>query len=211
MKTIFIFTLTLLSLPGFGQSIKDYFLPKDGLNKSNYYTPNPQTGGSSGMETKIWFIKKADGFEVMEAKILKGEATSIVTKTIAISNNEIKLTKTVSTNILETNRQKTYSPAQTILKLPTVGQKLTWNYSSPTGETIKCTAELIDMKVKGENRKTIKVKKETLEDGKPITWATSIDYYVNGIGLYKIETLSEEILDVLDFQEYDSDAESKTK
>jgi hypothetical protein len=117
------------------------------------------------------------------------------------------LIKTVSTNMLETNKQKTYSPAQTIFKLPAIGQKSTWTYNSPNGETTKCTAELIELKVKGENKKGIKVKKETLEDGKPIDWATSIDYYVNGIGLYKSETLNEEILDILDFQEYDSDIE----
>ena len=206
MKNIACLFLILVALISKGQTIKDYFLPTEGKNKSNFYTPNPTTGERTDMRTTIWFIKKGDNFDVMQAKLTNGQPTSIITQRVSILDNEIKLLKTTSTNLFETNKQTIHSPPQILLRLPKSGQKSLWTIKTSDSST-KCTGELIRLDVGGESKKVLKVKKEVYEDGKLVDWATSFEYYVFGIGLWKIEIPTGEVIDKLDSQEFDGKAE----
>nr|MCU0338039.1 hypothetical protein [Sediminibacterium sp.] len=100
MNRLLFLTVGLLSLPSvlLAQTIKDFYLPVEAFNKTNLYTPDPRTGTNTGMEASIWFINKGSNYDIMEAKLFKGKATSITTETVSITSNEVLLLKTVNTN-----------------------------------------------------------------------------------------------------------------
>lgn len=181
-------------------NIKDYFLPSDGNNKSVYYMPDPKTGDKTGVSTTNWFIKEIDGsYQVIRASFFKSSTMSIITEFINITNNEIKVFKTASTTMFETNRKKTYYPARVYLKMPKGNIKSVWEYTRTTEETDICTSEWITVNIDGQTKKAIKVKRQL--KGQPDLFTTEL--YVKGIGLWKISVSNGNILKILDYQEYD--------
>ena len=192
---------------GIGQNIKDYFIPSNDFNKSTFNKPDPKTGLKTEFNTIIWFVKKSDNnYELNEGKYMGSKITSIENKHVDISQNEIKVTKTIITTMFVTNKEQNYSSAQVFLKLPQTNTTSKWDYTTPVGDKLKCKSEWTQVSYKGENKKAIKVTREYFEDGAIVNWASSIEYYVEGIGLWKIQTYKGEDMEILEKQENDLEA-----
>ena len=188
--------------------IKDYFIPSNGNNKSVYFSPNAETGNRSGISTTKWFILNSDGtYEVISAGFVNGKTTSILSKFIKITDDEIKVYKTVSTTMFETNKKRMYYSERVFLKLPKGKTKTSWEYTDQKEETYICFSEWVGVNVKGQNKKAIKVTRQV----KDIDWTKTIEYYVQGIGLWKITFKDGKDFKVLDYQEYDSDVSKLNK
>jgi len=182
--------------------IKNYFIPSSSNNKSVYFMPDAETGDRTGISTIEWFIKNLDGtYEIMSANIFNGKTTSILSKFINITNDEITVYKTISTTIIETNRKKMYYPARIYIKIPKDKIKTMWEYTDQVDETYICSSEWIVVNIDGQNKKAIKVVRQ-LKDS---DWAKMTEYYVQGIGLWKITFKDRQDFKVLDYQEYDAE------
>jgi len=159
------------------ESIKDYFIPDSPNNKANFHTP-ARDGGSTDMTRTIFYINKGTTYDIMDSHMFNGQASAIQTMTVQFSANEMKMTKSVSTTILETNKKKGYNPARIIFKIPPTGQTISWTYTDIPGDNIKCTASWIMFRLDGELKKGIQVIKQYEE-----MTSNTIEYYVKGIGL----------------------------
>lgn len=189
--------------------IKDYFIPSNGNNKSVYYSTYPETGERTGMSEIEWFKNNSDGtYEVMSANFFNDQTNSILVKIIKITDDEIKIIKTTSTTMSETNRDKTYYPARVYLKTPKDKIKSTWEYTDQKEETYICSSEWAVVNIDGQNKKTIKVTRQ-LKDNIFSKFIVS-EYYVKGIGLWKTTLHNEQDIEpnvqdikLLDYQEYE--------
>jgi hypothetical protein len=200
-------SLILLSIVQFSeaQTVKDFFIPSGEINKSTFYPAGSQ---DKSMETVIWYKKlDDDNYRILEGKLSNGKATSIQTKIVGLKNNEVKLLKTISTNPFTTNKEKDYSPPATYLKLPNSGNPSSWKYIDKNGATHKCTATWTKVNIEGESKKAIKVYDQYIESGSVVDFASKYKYYVEGIGLWKTQTNSEEDFEILDSQEYDPEVD----
>ena len=128
----------------------------------------------------IYYIDKGSSYDITDAKMIIGNPASIITKTLEFTNNEVKMTKSISTSLIETNKKRTHNPPVILLKMPPKGQSVKWTYTQISGAVAKCTATWTTVKVDGETNKVIRVEEEVV-DGFGIT----IEYYVQGIGLWK--------------------------
>lgn len=182
MKSLLISAITFATiLTTNAQNIKDYYIPESPKNKATFYTPS-KTGGRTEMTRTIYYVAQGSAFDITDAKMFGGKPSAIQTMTVELSTNEVKMTKSVSTTMFETNKKNTYNPARIILKMPPAGQSVTWSYVDIPGDNIKCTASWTNVTIDGTQKKAIKVVKQI--EGFS---AKTIEYYVKGIGLWKTE------------------------
>jgi len=182
MKSTFFAILTLLTSVGANaQTISEFFIPSAPNNKATLYTPS-QTGGRTGMTRVIYYIKKGDYFEITDAPMMDGQPSSIQTRTVTLTNNEVRMTKSVSTTMFETNRQRTHNPPIVLLAMPANGQTKKWSYTQISGDVVNCTTTWTTVNVDNQELKAIKLEEEVV-DG----FGISIEYYVQGIGLWKTD------------------------
>jgi hypothetical protein len=172
---VFVFTISN------AQSIKDYFIPESSNNKVTFFTPS-KTGGRTDMTRTIYYVLKGTAYDITDAKMFNGKPSAIQTMTVEFTTNEVKMVKSVSTTMLETNKKNSYNPPRTILKMPASGQTATWTYIDIPGDNIKCTASWTTVTIDGTQKKAIKVVKQFEGFN-----AKTIEYYVKGIGLWKTE------------------------
>lgn len=180
-KTIIALLVVLTSMTVNGQTIKDYFIPASPNNKSKFYTPN-KTGGRTESTRIIYYIKRGNTYDITNSPMYEGKPMSIQTMTVEITTNSVKMTKSISTTMFETNKKESYNPSQTILKMPAIGQTVNWKYINISGKSIECLASWTDVNINGATTEAIKVVKQT-------EWndIKTIEYYVKGIGLWEIE------------------------
>ena len=164
-----------------GQSAKEYFLPDSTHNKVTFYTPS-KSGGRTSMTRAIFYIKKGATYEVMDARMFNGKASSIQTMTLKFSTNEIKMAKSVSTTMMETNKERDYNPPTVIFKMPPLGKTISWMYTTITGDELKCTSSWTTVNVDGVDKKAIKLVQQYVGLS-----SKSIEYYVKGIGIYRTD------------------------
>lgn len=187
------------------QTVKDFFIPSGETNKSIFYPAGSQ---DRSMKTVIWYKKlDEDNYRILEGKLTNGNATSIQTKIVGLTNSQVKMLKTISTNPFETIKEKDYSPPATYLKLPNSDSPSSWEYIDKNGATHKCTAIWTKVNIEGKSKKAIKVYDQYIENGSVIDFASKYKYYVEGIGLWKTQNNSEEDFEILDSQEYDSEVD----
>lgn len=179
--TILALAVCLTSLTIKAQTIKDFFVPTSTKNKATFYTPS-KSGGRTDMTRTINYVDKGSYYDIMDAKMFSGNPTAIQTKTAIFTDNEVKMTKSVSTTMMETNKQRTHNPPTVLLKMPAAGKTVTYTYTQISGDVLKCTASWTTLNVDGKDLKTVKVEKE-MEGFE----AKTIEYYVQGIGLYKTD------------------------
>lgn len=193
-----------------GQNIKDYFIPANDLNKSVFYKPDPNTGLKTEFETIIWFIKKTDSkYELNQGRYMGGKIMNIETKYVDITQNEVLVTKTIVTTMFVTNKEQIYNPSQIFLKLPQTNSISKWDYTTTAGDVLKCKSEWTQVSYKNETKKAIKVTREYYENESVVNWATNIEYYVEGVGLWKIQTYKGEDTEILEKQENDPEANNE--
>lgn len=209
MKRNVIVILLLVAMPTLltkGQSIKDYVIPPILFNKVKFFEPD-QTGQKTSIARNIYYTINGDICDIMDVSLMDGNPMSIITKSVVFTDNEVRMTKSVATNPMATNKKKFYDPPSVILKMPQQGQTVTWTYTDISGDDIKCTASWTTVKVSSKPQKAIKVKK-TIVGAE--NWGKTIEYYVNGIGLWKTELLGSDgktkIFDKYDGLEFDPEA-----
>jgi hypothetical protein len=179
--TLILITVLVTSLTVQSQSIKDYYLPDNNFNKATFYMPD-KNGNRTEMTRTIFYIKKERGYDITDAKMYNGSPTAIQTTTIVFGPNEVKMTQSIATTILETNKKRQYNPARILLKMPTQGQKTSWVFVDLSGTQNILTASWTTVEVDGVQKKAIKVTSKNAAFK-----AHTNDYYVSGIGLWRSE------------------------
>lgn len=171
-----------------GQSLKDFYIPsQSNYNKASFYSPN-QTGGRTDMTRVIYYVNNNDGtYDITDAHMFNGEPSAIVTQTIKFTATEVKMTKSVSTGLLETNKKRNYEPAKVLLKMPPAGQTSTWTIPGEEGDDpTKYISSWTTVTVEGVSKKAIKVTSQYAG------WKSkTVSYYVQGIGLMKTDFIDE--------------------
>lgn len=171
-----------------GQNLKDYYVPNQlNYNKASFYSPG-KNGERTEMTRVIYYINNENGtFDVLDSHMFQGQPSAIETQTIKFTTAEVKLVKTVSTSMFETNKKTTYNPPKTLLKMPTVGQIATWTTQGEGGDKpTKYTSSWTNVTVDGQSKKAIKVVSQYTG------WKSKqVAYYVEGIGLMKTDFINE--------------------
>jgi len=198
--TFFLLAAVIPTLTVNGQSIKDYFIPDSQFNKATFYSPS-KTGERTEETRTIYYVNKGATYEIMDAKMFKGTPLSIVTETVVLTQTEVKMTKSVLTNIMETNKKQYYNPPRTILKIPIAGQTVRYT-DIPGTHGQKCIASWTTVTIDGVTKKAIKVISipNNPEDAKD--FGKTIEYYVKGIGLWKSEAQASDGETII-FDEFD--------
>lgn len=179
--TILALAVCLTTLTTQAQTIKDFYVPASPKNKATFYSPG-KSGERTGMTKTIYYVDKGSSFEITTAPMFDGNPTSIITRTVSLTSNEVKMTNSVSTGLMETNVRRTHNPPAVLLKLPPQGQSVNWTYKQISGDVANCKASWTTVDIEGKTLKAIKVEEEVV-DGFGIT----ILYYVQGIGLWKTD------------------------
>lgn len=188
-KTIFlVMVVGMTTATVLGQSMKDFYIPQSDYNKASFYSPS-QTGERTSMTRVIYYILNDDGsYDIMDANMMEGKPTSIITQTVLITATGVKMTKSISTSLLETNKQQSYEPPRVLLKMPLAGQTATWIFQGEEGaKPTKFTSSWTTVTVDGVSKKAIKVVSQYTG------WASkTVTYYVQGIGMMKMEFIGED-------------------
>ena len=106
--TILMLIVGLTSANVKGQNLKDFYISsQSNFNKASFYTPG-KSGERTEMTRVIYYTDNGDGtFDLLDAHMFQGQPTAIVTQTVKFTANEVKLVKTVSTTMFETNKKQT--------------------------------------------------------------------------------------------------------
>ena len=181
-QTILLLVVVMTAVTTNGQTIKDYFIPDSTHNKASFYTPD-QNGARTEMTRAIYYTKKGTTYDILNAPMFNGQPSAIQTMTVKFTINEVQMTKSISTNMFETNKKADYNPPRTILKMPATGQTSTWTYTDIAGDIIKCTATMTTVKIDTAQKKAIKV----IEITTGLESVKTIKYYVKDIGLWETD------------------------
>ena len=177
MKTkMYLFILLFISFSHLliGQSVKDFFIPKENNNLSNFSTKL--------WDVQIWYIPiSVTNYKIVEANFYQGKLINKRTSYITITEKEIKVTKVE----FGTNSVINYNPPTTWVKMPENNNTSIFEYKN-NAEVNECTAEWTDVIINGQNKKAIKIKYQAVIDGK-LYDGWNYKYYVEGIGLWKTE------------------------
>ena len=164
-----------------GQSLKDYFLPESPYTKAFFYWPT-KNGKASNHTKVITYMENGDNYDVIDTVYDNKKSESVTVKTVQVTDSAVKIIQTVSTVHKVIGKEKDYDPPITIMRIPVEGQTVDWTSTDLEGAPMKCTAVWTTVMINNENRQAIKVEsKYTDLRGK------NIDYYVKGIGLWKLE------------------------
>lgn len=202
-KLFFTAALALPAFIGHGQSYtaKSFYIPADSVNQSIFDHPGAD-GKPSAFATVIMYAKNGQGYEVLNKKTMDSRMVSMTSQYIQFTNNEVKLTRERTLNAFGGETDKTCKVPQTLLKVPAPGQKAYWSTTQASGDVEKCSAELASVIVNGKTFPAIKVTKQGYENGGKtlVAWANTTEYYVQGIGLYKIKYKNGKTMEILQEQ-----------
>ncbi|MBD2769371.1 hypothetical protein IC235_15895 [Hymenobacter sp. BT664] len=204
-KLILTAAVGLSALTAHSQSTtaKSFYIPADSVNQSTFDHPGAD-GMPSAFATVIVYAKNDNGYEVLSKKTMESRMVSMVARYIQFTNNEVKLTRERALNAFGGETDKYYKLPQTLLKVPVPGQKAYWSTTQPSGDVEKCTAELASVIISGKTIPAIKVAKQGYSNGGKtlVAWANTTEYYVQGIGLYKIKYKNGQTMEILLEQSY---------
>lgn len=211
--------LQVVEFTGEIPKVEDYFIPSENHNVAVYDKPNNQ---GVSMEKKITFKKTTNGYDIMDEGLLNDNTSYIHIYSIVCDNNEVRITRDITTNVLATNKHRTFTPSILFLRIPRKGNIVNWSYPDPKGINIKntdiiqCTAFWTTQSVKLNGQlaevPVLKVVKTT-----PAMEGESIEYYREGEGLvseefisakgkrsqqFQLSSLSNEDVDNIDFFDF---------
>ncbi len=165
-----------------------------------------ESGDGPSWKTILVYAKKAAGYQVFSKEVFNGMTPTFSEKTFVFAGGEAKITRLRSKSMAgEVNKQ--FSPAKTIFKVPVKGQKCYWN--DPTSKDLtKCISELTTVVIGDREVPAIKLTKQGYyPNGKPVAWAKTIEYYAQGLGLYKICYKDGKTMSILEAAFSDSEEE----
>lgn len=185
MKTYLIMTLLMFcNILTFGQNIKDYFIPKTPFNRADFYKPG-KNGERTQFTRTIIYEKEDSHYVFADVMMYNDNPTAIQILSLVLTSNEVKMIESTVTNVSVTKKVTKYDSPRTILKMPPTGQTTKWKYTDTNGEVINCTSSWTSATIDGVSTKAIKLIKEI----EGVSWGKSIEYYVQGIGLWNTEQL----------------------
>jgi hypothetical protein len=185
------------------ETIESFFIPEQDYNKVTFHMPDKTTGGKTSMTRTVYYINKNGKYDRMDAIYVDGVFGSVNTLTLEFSPTEVKMTNSISTNIVETNIKEEYNPASILLKLPMENESINWTFRDFSGDDIKCSSAWTTVTFNGEERKAIKLTKKVDVD------MEEIEYYVHGIGLWKVDVSGEHgVQTMYEFDKLDKDLDA---
>jgi hypothetical protein len=179
-------------------SAQGFYIPADSVNQSTFDYPGDD-GEPSAFGTTISYAKRGQGYEVLSKKTMESRMVSMSAHYVQFASNEVRMTRKRTLNAFGGESDKTYKIPQTLLKVPAAGQKAFWTTVQASGDVEKCSAEHASIIVNGKTIPAVKVTKQGYENGgkKLVSWANSTEYYVQGIGLYKIKYKNGKTMEIL--------------
>ncbi len=190
------------------QISKEYYIPNNSYNESQFYMPDNVTGAPLDLTRKIYYVKKGDEVDVVDLKLYQGKSSSTETRTIRFLGDEIKMSKIISTGLTQNIRTTVYSSPITIFKVPSAGKDASWTISDGEYGITKYISSWTTVTINNIQKKAIKVVQII-----PNISAKTAEYYLYGIGLWKTEILSNgqiTIIDKFNRLNYDPAFETKT-
>ena len=187
------------------QSVKSFLIANSPIAKAVLVHPSDSGDGPS-WKTILVYTKKTNAYLVFSKEVFNGMTPTFSEKTIVFVGSEAKITRLRSKGMAgEIDKQ--FSPAKTIFKIPIEGQKCYWN--DPTAkELTKRISELTSVVIGTREVPAIKLTKQGYyANGKPVAWAKSVEYYVQGIGLYKTCYKNGKTMSILESAFSDSEEE----
>lgn len=183
-RIYFIIILILLFNYSFSQTVKDYFIPADGLKMATFKNDIDDriTTYKYSAKDSIYIVKTALSWKMID--YLKQTSHYIITNEEVIKiywQQEFagadKITENLTDGIIE-------------LKLPIKDSSVEWKYKDFDKKYLICKSEFTKIKVNEDNKNAIIVTCKYISgDGKvKEEEGYIIKYYVEGIGLYKTET-----------------------
>lgn len=173
----------LLPVLTHAQNAKDWYCPKVTFNKVTFYMPDVNTGNPTEATRTIYYINKRKNYEITNASLFDGQPIAIETNTIAFVGNEVKLLSKVVTNSLGvTSKKTTYSPNQTIFRVPINGNSTYWMFSGQKYSSIYSTFIF-----NGIECKAIKVTQY-----QPRWNGKTVRYYLVGYGIVETDIISDD-------------------
>ncbi len=171
---------------------KDYFLPAAKKNKATFNMPDA-VGKQSEFARVMYYLKKGDQYEVVDTTHYQNKPVRIENRTIEFTPTEVHLVKLISTTETEKNKITLYDPPKAIMKVPGLGQTLTWSYKEAHGQKTNFIAEWVKFKLNNVNTRAIRITETiTLPIGL-LFEAKRIYYYMEGTGLWKMEGETREL------------------
>lgn len=182
-KITTIISALVISLTSFtteAQTVKDFYIPAPPKNKAKFYSSNQPKD-----TLVIYYVKEGNSCNItsMPAKPVWGNTTNTVT----FSDREVKLTKYTRHagpfNNGHNYEKESYDPPMVIFKLPPPGEDISWT-PDPKNPENKVAASWTTTTVDGQKLKTVKVESTNRK-----LKAQSVSYYIQGMGLYKMESI----------------------
>ncbi|MEO7989016.1 MAG: hypothetical protein ABI663_05705 [Chryseolinea sp.] len=194
---LFIVLILSTALSAFAQkSSRDYFLPAAKKNKAIFNMPD-HNSKQSEFARVMYYLKKEDHYEITDTIKYHNKSTRIETRTVEFTPTEVHLIKLISTTDSESNKITRYDPPKVILKVPGIGQILTWSYKDSLGRKTNFAAEWVKFKLNNVNTRAIKIT-ETINLSNGLLFdGKRIYYYMEGIGLWKMEGETRNLLHVI--------------
>jgi len=158
--------------------IKDYFIPDVSKNAVEFRS-------TDGVVTK-YYLSKKDSFDIFTVKVSENDTdTSIYSETYQFKNNEVRMLHSVSSSrVLDYDiltLKNDYNPPAIVLKFPAMGKDESWINTDSLGKQ-KLSSSWTTVTIDGEQKKAIRV----LNRIWGMTYSEKFEYYVKGIGLWKI-------------------------
>ena len=179
------------SIDNYSKNIIDYYFPFKNNKSTFVYLVNGKEK-ENGFKREIFYVKKKSSngimYETVERNSLDSISASIIENNLEISSNQISISNSIVVNALSPGEKETkFNPPKILLKLPKYDKIEKWKYSEASGETYEYTAELTRIIIDGAEKNVIKVYKKVFSNRKFLGWASLYYYYVEGIGLWKIQ------------------------
>lgn len=144
-------------------------------------------GKQSEFSRVIYYLKSGDHYEVVDTTRYNDKSIRVETRTIEFTPTEVHLVKLISTTETERNTTTIYDPPKAIMKVPGIGQTLTWSHKEAHGQKTNFIAEWVKFKLNNVNTRAIRITETiTLSNGL-LFEARRIHYYMEGVGLWKME------------------------
>jgi hypothetical protein len=135
----------------------------------------------------MYYLKKEDHYEITDTIQYHNKSIRIETRTVEFTPTEVRLVRLTSTTDSEPNKTTLYDPPKAIMKVPGIGQTLTWSYKEAHGQKTNFIAEWVKFKLNNVNTRALRIT-ETINLSNGLLFeGRRIYYYMEGIGLWKME------------------------
>ncbi len=135
----------------------------------------------------MYYLKKNNQHEVADTTYYQNKPLRIEERTIEFTPTEVHLVKLITTTERERNITTVYNPPKVILKVPGIGQTLSWSYKEAHGQKTNFFAEWVKFKLNNVNTRAIRIT-ETINLSNGLLFeGKRIYYYKEDIGLWKME------------------------